>query len=122
MFDAELARDGSGNKTVGGGHHRAQIGRMTRDKRARSLAHHRHDLRLHVAAMPFVELAARITRQRLQLKIEKLVYVERAFFVLLVEFLITRFVDFAIEYTLLDQKLRPLKVAVAGKQRVIQIK
>ena len=64
MFDTELARDGGGDKTVGGGHHRTQIGSMTRDKRARSLTHHRHDLRLHVAAMPCVELATRMACQR----------------------------------------------------------
>ena len=64
---------------------------------------------------------ARVARQRLQLEIEKLVDVERARLVLLVELLVARFVHLAVEHALLDQELRPLEVAVAGEQGVVEI-
>jgi len=46
---------------------------------------------------------------------------ERSGFVLLVEMPIARFVNLAVENALLDEELRPLEVAVAGEQRVIEI-
>ena len=59
--------------------------------------------------------------KRLQLEVEKLVDVERARLVLLVEMLVARFVDLPVEHALLDQELGPLEIAVAGQERVIQI-
>ena len=59
------------------------------------------------------EHLARMTRQRFQLKIEKLVDVERPIFILRIKPVVARCVDFAVEHSLLDQELRPLKIAVA---------
>ena len=62
-----------------------------------------------------------MARERLQLKVEELVDVERARFVLLVESEIARLVELAIEHTLLDQELGPFEVAVSREQRVVQV-
>ena len=78
-------------------------------------------LRCHELAMPRVEHGARMARQRLQLEVEELVDVERAGLVLLVELVVARFVDLAVEHALLDQELRPLEIAVAREQRVVEI-
>ncbi|MNC85470.1 hypothetical protein D3C83_10700 [compost metagenome] len=47
--------------------------------------------------------------------------IESAGPVLVVEILVAGLVRFAVEDALLDQKLRPLEVAVARQQRVVQI-
>ncbi len=47
--------------------------------------------------------------------------IESALLVLLVESLVARLVDFAVEYSLLDQELRPLEITVARQERVIEI-
>ena len=57
-----------------------------------------------------------MARQRLQLKVQKLVYVQRAGFVLLVKLHIARLVYLSVEHALLDQELRPLEVAVPGNK------
>ena len=94
---------------------------MALDQRPRRGAHDGQDLARHELAVPRVEHGARMARQRLQLEIEKLVDVERARLVLLVELLVARFVHLAVEHALLDQELRPFEVAVAGEQRVVEI-
>ena len=62
-----------------------------------------------------------MTREGLQPKIEKLMDVERARAVLLVEVMVLRLVDFPVENALLHQELRPLEVAVPGEQGVVEI-
>src|SRR5690349_1836088 len=47
--------------------------------------------------------------------------VERAGLVMLVELLIARFVHFTVEHALVDEELRPLEVAVAGEQGIVEI-
>ena len=53
--------------------------------------------------------------QRLQLKVQKLVDVERAGLVLLIKFDIARLVYFPVKHALFNQELRPFEVAVTGK-------
>ncbi len=79
------------------------------------------DAQPHEFAVPLLELLARVARQRLQLEVEELVDVQRARLVLLVELLVARLVHLAVEHPLLDQELRPLEVAVAGKEGVVQV-
>ena len=81
----------------------------------------RHDVGAHVFSVPIVEHLARMARQRLQLKVQELVDVERTGLVLLEELLIGRLVDFFVEDALLDQELSPLKIAVAREQRIVQV-
>ncbi len=47
--------------------------------------------------------------------------IERAVLVLFVEFVVARLVHFAVEHALFDQELRPLEIAVARQQRVVEI-
>ena len=121
VVDAELARDRRGHETVGRGDDRTQIGAVAFDQPARAGAHHRQDFLPHELKVPGIEHAPRMARQRLQLKIEKLMDIERAVPVLIEELLVARLVHLAVEHALLDQELRPFKIAVAGQQRIIQI-
>src|SRR5579871_4947105 len=77
---------------------------------------------LHEFAVPGIELAAGMARQRFQLEIQEFVYIEGTGFVLLVKLNIARFIYFTIEYTLLDQELSPFKVAVTGEEGIVEIK
>ena len=81
----------------------------------------RQDALAQELSVPIVQHAARMARQRLQLEVEKLVDIERAGLVLLEKLLVAGLVDFAVEHAFLDQKLRPLEVAVAGQQGIVQI-
>ena len=63
----------------------------------------------------------RMARERARAEVEELVDVERAGLVLLVELAVLRLVDVAVEHALLDQELRPLVVAVAGEQGVVEV-
>src|SRR5262245_36877805 len=121
LRDAELARDRRGNEAVGGGDDDAQVLAVTIDQGARLLADQPTHLELHEFTVPGVELGARMARQRLQLEIEELMDVQRAGLVLVVELLVARFVDFAVEHALLDQELGPLEIAVAREQRVVEV-
>src|SRR5688572_23379 len=100
----------------------ASAGSVAIHQGARLVSHHGQDLARHVVAVPGVELRARVARQRLELEIEERVDVERARLVLLEELLVARLVDLAVEHLLLDQELRPLEIAVAREQRVVEIK
>src|SRR3954463_4138519 len=77
---------------------------------------------LHEFAVPGIELAPGMTRQRLQLKIQKLMYIQRSGFILLVEFDILRFVHFSVEHALLNQELRPLEIAITSQKRIVEVK
>ena len=71
--------------------------------------------------MPFIQRLARMARQRLQLKIQEFVDIQRPGLVLLIEGEVLRLEQFAVEHTDADQKLRPLEIAVAVEQGVVQI-
>ena len=88
---------------------------------ARLAVDDRQDLSLHELLVPDIQLRARVARQRLELKIEEFVDIQRAGLVLIVKCLIARLVHFTVKHAALDQELRPLEIAVAGKQRVVQI-
>jgi hypothetical protein len=94
---------------------------MAFDERTRGVPYDRKYFSRHELAVPGVEGRTRVPRERFQLKIEELVYIEGARSVLVVKALITCFIDFPIEHVLFDQKLRPLEITVARKQSVIQI-
>ena len=71
--------------------------------------------------MPAVELRPRIARERGELEVEELADIERAGLVLREEFVVLRLVDATVEHALLDQELRPLVVAVAGEEGVVEV-
>src|SRR5690606_18656234 len=87
VLDAEGARDRRGDELVGRGDDRAQVAALAVavDQLARRRADRRPDDLVHEAAMPGVELAARVRRQRRELEREELVDVERARVVVLEE-------------------------------------
>ena len=76
---------------------------------------------LHEVAVPGIELASGVARQWFQLKVEKLVYIQRAGFVLLVELHVASLVDLPVQHALLDEELRPLEIAVPGQQGIVEI-
>ena len=121
--DAEGPRDRPGDERVGGGNNGAQVAAplVFANQRARLVRHDRQDARLHELRVPAVQLLARITRQRRQLKIQKLEDVERPGLVLLVEVVVLRFVGLAFEHAFVDEELCPFIIAVARKQRVVQV-
>ena len=94
---------------------------MALDQFTPAQPHDGQDFHAHEFAVPFVEHFARVARQPLQLKVEKLVNIEGAVLVLLVERIVARLVHLAVEHALLGQELRPLKVAVAAQQGVVEI-
>ena len=71
--------------------------------------------------MPPVQHLARMVRQRLQLKVEEFDNIQRPRLVLLVERDVLRLEQFAVEHALLNQELRPLEIAVAAQQGIVQI-
>ena len=71
--------------------------------------------------MPAVELGPRIARERRELEVEERADIERAGLVLCEELVVLRFVDVTVEDALLDQELRPLVVAVAGEEGVVEV-
>ncbi len=71
--------------------------------------------------MPGVELGARVARERRELELQELEDVERAPLVLREELVVPRLVRRAVEHAALDQELRPLVVAVAGEERVVEV-
>src|SRR5262249_12083696 len=121
MIDAELTRNRSRDEAVGGRDDRARITLVAVHEVARLACDDRQDAVAQELAMPLVQYLARMTRQRLQLKIQKLVNVERARFVLFEERLIARLVDFAVEHPFVNQELSPLEIAVASEQRIIEV-
>ena len=56
-----------------------------------------------------------------QLKVQKLMYIQRAGFVLLVEFHVASLVDLPVQHALLDEELRPLEIAVPGQKGIVEI-
>src|SRR5574340_869257 len=121
--DTEFARDGRGDETIGGGDDGRQIPavEMAPHQRTRRLADERTHAHLHEFAMPGVELEAGMAGQRLELEIEKLVDVQGARLVLLVELGVACLVDLAVEYALADEELRPFEVRIAAEQGVVEI-
>src|SRR5258706_16214382 len=79
------------------------------------------DLGSHEFGVPFVELLARVTRERGELEFEKLVDVEGALFVLQEKAVVLRLVFGALEHAALDQELRPLVVAVPREKGVVEV-
>jgi hypothetical protein len=71
--------------------------------------------------VPAVERLGRVLGERPQREAEKLVDVQGAGLVLLVERAVLRLLGFAHQYAAVDQELAPLIVAVAGEQRVIEV-
>mgnify|MGYP003444375809 CR=1 FL=1 len=75
----------------------------------------------HVVAVPGVEFFARMAGEGGELEVQEFVDVQRARLVLLVELDVLRFLQLAVDDALADQKLRPLKVGVAGEQGVVEV-
>src|SRR5436305_14098685 len=71
--------------------------------------------------MPALELRRRVLGERPQREAEVFMDVERAGDVLVVIDAVLRLVDLALEHAMVDQELAPLVIAVAGKQRIVEI-
>ena len=112
------------HKAVGGGDDDAYISSctVTRDQFFSCIAHHRAHFDAHEIGVPLVQLAPLVARQWLELKVEEGMNVQRAGLVLFVKFQIFCLEQFAIEHALVNQKLRPLEIAVAAQQGIVQIK
>src|SRR5882672_1056298 len=123
QVQAEFARDGRGDEGVGGGDDRAKVSvtEVPPNELHPFCADDGLDLGSHEFGVPFVELPARVTRERGELEFEKLVDVEGALLVLQEKTVVLRFVFGALEHAALDQELRPLVVAVPREQRVVEV-
>src|SRR5690348_11563652 len=124
MVYAERPCNRARHETVGCRNDDAQIAakHMPIDELARLRRDQGQNSFFHEIPVPGIQLAARVMRQGLQLKINELLDIQSAGLVLLIEFDITGLMDFAVEHPLLDQVLSPLEVAIACEQGIIEVK
>lgn len=72
--------------------------------------------------MPNCQLCPFVVAQRAQLKIQKLVDVQRASLVVCKKLIVSRFKLGPVQNAFVDQELRPSMVGVNGQQGVVQVK
>src|SRR5256885_16947751 len=94
---------------------------MRTNQCARLRRDHWHDPGAHEPGVPAREVPRGMLGQRSQREAEVFMDVERTGHVLLVVRAVLRLVGLAVENAAIDQELPPLEVAVAGKQRVVEI-
>ncbi len=123
MRNAEFAGDRAGDEAVGRGDDGAQVAavQMAPHQLAGWVADQRADVVVHVFAVPGIEFGARMVGQRCELEGQKLVDVERARLVVIVELDVLCLLHLAVDDTLADQELRPLEIGVTGEQGVVKI-
>ena len=121
--NAELAGNGRGHEAVGGSHDGAEItgSEMRTNQCARPRRDHRHYPGAHELGVPAGEVLRGMLGQRSQREAEVFMDVERTGHVLLVVCAVLRLVCLALENAAIDQELPPLVVAVAGKERVVEV-
>jgi hypothetical protein len=118
---AQLGGDRGGDEAVRRRDDGGEVAGVAGDELARARQDDGPDLALHELRVPGVELGARPAGDGGELEVEELVDVERAVLVALVEPFVLRVVVARVQDALLDQELRPLVIAVAIEQRVVEV-